>query len=169
MQTITILSKHAGWPTMTDIHTQMPNRLPETKCRNNWIAGSHHQIDLLKQNTETTELPNLIAKVNCQTELPNRSAKPNCQTELPNRYANLNGWLELPNWIIKVNRNCRTKFDLPKQNCQTALTDLIWHTESLNLLLTLPEWIYPFLCIYFLYNLIYTYNFYRVSQVWIVL
>jgi hypothetical protein len=32
-----------------------------------------------------------------------------------------------------------------KPNCHIDLAELIWHTKSSTLLLTLPEWIYPFL------------------------
>jgi hypothetical protein len=55
----------------------------------------------------------------------------------------------MPNWIAKL--NCWSEQNLPNQiwfakpNCHIDLAELIWHTKSSNLLLTLPEWIYPFL------------------------
>jgi hypothetical protein len=64
---------------MTNIHTQMPNRIAEPNCQ---IAELSNRIRFAKLNCQN-ELPNCQIEFVLQNELPNRIAEPNCQTELP--------------------------------------------------------------------------------------
>jgi hypothetical protein len=59
---------------MTDIHTQMPNRIAEPNCQIVKL-NSFCQIDLTNQIAVQNELPNRIAKPNCQIEISNRIAE----------------------------------------------------------------------------------------------
>jgi hypothetical protein len=145
-----------NWITKLNCQTELPNQIAKPK----YHTKSPNKI--AKQNCHTelqTELPNSIAELHCRTKFPKCITKLNCQTELltwitktelPNQIVKPNYQTELPKWIAKVNcrhcqiakgnRICPTIFPL-----QNRIAKLSWNTKSLNLLLTLPKWIYPFL------------------------
>jgi hypothetical protein len=112
-----------------------------------WQTSTHKcQIDYLKQNAETTELPDLITKsicwnkipkqLNCLISSPKWIAKLNCQTELPNRIAKQICQPEWLTWITKLNHQSEQKlpdqiwFDKTKlPNCFDRLDLAYWIIE----------------------------------------
>jgi hypothetical protein len=101
---------------MTDIHTQMPNRIAEPNCQIVKL-NSFCQIDLTNRIAMQNELPNRIAKSKYLIELPNRQI----EFVLPNRIAKSNCR------IIKLNSFCRIEMPnrIAKSICQIEISNRI--------------------------------------------